>query len=45
MTNAFFSFPEPYNQLQFDYAPGSAHRAALEAELQGSPLTTQSADY
>jgi hypothetical protein len=45
MTNAFFSFPEPCNELQFDYAPGSALRAALEAELQGGPMTAQSADY
>ncbi len=34
MANALFNVPEPYNEPQFDYSPGSAPRAALEAELQ-----------
>ena len=34
MANALFVVPEPYNEPVRTYAPGSAERAALEAELQ-----------
>ena len=34
MTNALFAVPEPSNEPVCDHAPGSAPRAALEAELQ-----------
>ena len=44
MNNAIFSIPRPYNEPILSYAPGTAERSALKAELETKGTKQQTAE-